>query len=375
MAASPAEPSGPAWRWPSLAWPTALKVLLGHLAVGAANASWVVVEARWDRFPPSASRLFAWELSAALGLFLLFPVILTATLNAPRPAGRWGRFLALHAAGYVVYALLGPLLFIGLRVLLCALLGWGAYDYGPLALKLPMEWIKLLMAYAAVAFGIAAWLNFQEAQVRARREAELREKLQEARLAALSAQLDPHFLFNALHTIGSVMYVDLARTDALLASLGQMLRDSLEAGGPAWTLQRELQHLQGYLAFAEARFGDRLQVRQEVEPGLGACPVPRFCLQRLVENAVKHNRTDPGRTLGLAITVQAVEGGLRLEVVDDGVGFPDPAHALDGPGLGLRNLREGLGLQAPGRARLELANRPGGGARVVLTLPRPDAHG
>lgn len=375
MDAPLAEPSGATWRWPRLDPSAALKVLLAHLAVGAANASWVVVESRWDRFQPNGARLYAWELSAAVGLFLLFPLILAATLNAPRPAGRWGRFLGIHAAAYALYALLGPLLFIGLRVLLCALLGWGAYDYGPLALKLPMEWIKLLMAYTAIAFGIAAWLNFQEAQLRARREAELREKLQAAQLQALSAQLDPHFLFNALNTISSVMYEDLARTDTLLASLGQMLRDSLEAGGPAWTLQRELEHLDAFLAFVEARFGDRLRTRRSVEPGHGGCPVPRFCLQRLVENALKHNMDDPGRKLSLGIAVRADGGRLRLEVEDDGCGFADPARAQAGPGLGLRNLEEVLALQFAGRARLEVANGAAGGARVGIRVPRPGSDG
>ena len=354
---------------------TALKVLLAHLAIGLANASWVVVQFRVDQVPVPWYKVYFWELTGTFGCFVAFPIILCAVLNAPRPAGRWRRFLRIHLLAYALYALLAPAVFIVIRNGLYPLLGWGSYEYGPLALKLPMEWIKLLIAYAAIALGISAWMNFREVQTRARREAELREKLQEAQLQALSAQLDPHFLFNALNTVSSVMYEDLAKTDTLLASLAQMLRDGLEAGGPTWTLQRELQHLAAFLAFAEARFGDRLRVHQEIEPGLGACQVPRFCIQRLVENALKHNQDDPGRTLALRIVVRTEGERLRLEVEDDGGGFPDPERALEGPGLGLRNLGEVLALHYADRALLEAANVPVGGAKVVLRIPKGPAGG
>jgi len=356
------------WQWPRLVPATALKILLGHLAVGLANASWVAVEFRAERIPVPLSRPYLWELTGTFAAFLAFPILLTAVLNAPRPAGRWGRFFRIHVLAYALYALLIPALFLLIRHPLYALLGWGPYEYGPLALKLPMEWIKLLVGYAAIAFSTAAWLNFRESQTRARREAELGERLQAARLQALSAQLDPHFLFNALNTVSSLMYEDLPRTDSLLASLAQMLRDGLESGGAAWPLRRELRHLEAFLAFAEARFGDRLGVQWEVPGDLGNPQVPRFCLQRLVENALKHNLEAPERALNLHISVAAEGGWLQLTVEDDGLGFA-PSAAAESPGLGLRNLEDVLALLYGGRASLEVTNRPGGGARVALRLP------
>ena len=368
-------PPDPAWRWPRFDPGMAAKVLLGYLAVGAVNASWIVVEFRAERIAIPWSRPFLWELTGTFAAFLAFPIVLTAALNAPRPRGRWGRFLGLHFAAYLLYALVIPAIFLAIRYPFYALMGWGPYDYGPLVLKLPMEWIKQLVGYTAITFAISAWLNFREAQDRARREVELRGKLQEARLQALSAQLDPHFLFNALNTISAVMYEDLAKTDALLATHGQMLRDSLEAGGANWTLQRELQHLDAFLAFAEVRFGDRLRVQREIEPGLGAQPVPRFCVQRLVENALKHNQDDPGRVLNLRLAVGTEAGLLRFEVEDDGGGFPDPGRALEGAGMGLRNLGDVLALQYAGRALLEAGNLPVGGAKVVVRIPREPERG
>ncbi|MBI4912045.1 MAG: histidine kinase [Acidobacteria bacterium] len=364
----------PGWRWPQFVPRTALEILLGHLAVGLVQGAWVNVQFYIEKVAVPWERPFFWEITGLLGAFCAFPIVLTAVINAPRPADGWGRFLGIHLAAYLAYAALVPAFFLAFRHLLHPLFGWGAYDYGPLALKLPMEWLKLLIAYAAVAAGSMAWLNARESLLRSAREAELRERLQEARLQALSAQLDPHFLFNALNTVSSVMYEDLARTDTLLASLAQLLRDSLEAGGATWPLQRELKHLDAFLAFAEARFGERLRIHREIEAGLAPLPVPRFCLQRLVENAVKHNQEDPGRVLEVRIRLHAEPEHLVAEVRDDGGGFPDPAAALEGAGLGLRNLSEMLTLQYQGRGSLEAENLPEGGARVRLRIPLEQAH-
>ena len=374
MDASYLEPDGREWRWPRFVPAAAIKILLAHLAVGFLQGSWVNVQFSMEHVDVPWTRPYLWELTGLFGAFCAFPIVLTAALNAPRPAGRWGRFLGLHLGGYALYALVVPTVFIAIRHVLYPLLGWGPYQYGPLSLKLPMEWIKLLIAYVAVTAGTMAWLNARESRIRSGREAMLREKLQEAQLQALSAQLDPHFLFNALNTVSSVMYEDLAKTDTLLASLAQMLRDGLEAGGPTWALQRELQHLEAFLAFAEARFGDRLRIQREIEPGLGSLQVPRFCVQRLVENALKHNQDASDRLLNLCIAIRADNQQLRLEVQDDGEGFADPARALEGSGVGLRNLGDMIALQYAGRAQLEAANIPAGGAQVVLRIPKEAAH-
>lgn len=375
MEAASLEPSARTWHWPRMTAAAAAKVLLGHLAVGATNASWIVVEFRAEHVDVPWSRPYFWELSGTFAAFLAFPILLTAVCNAPRPGGRWGRFLRIHLAAYALYALTIPLVFLGLRHLLHPLFGWGPYTYGPLALKLPMEWIKLLVGYVAIAFGTAAWLNFRESQALIRREGELRERLQEARLQALSAQLDPHFLFNALNTVSALMYENLPRTDSLLASLAQMLRDGLESGGPSWPLRRELQHLEAFLAFAEARFGDRLRLQRDFPGDAAHLQVPRFCLQRLAENALKHNLETPERMLNLRLFVHRAGDHLVLGAEDDGAGFPDPARALAGCGVGLRNLADALALQFSGRASLKAENRPEGGARVTVRLPAeaPDA--
>jgi LytS/YehU family sensor histidine kinase len=297
---------------------------------------------------------------------------MTTALNAPRPAGRWGRFLGIHAVGYLCYALLVPILFLLVRHALFPLLGWGTYHYGPLAYRLPMEWMKLLVGYGVITGGFTFHAHQQASKAQALREAALREKLQEAQLQALAAQLDPHFLFNALNTVSSLMHEDLKLTDRLLASLAQMLRDGLAADTP-WTLGRELKHLEAYLDFARARFGDRLHVNVQATEGAATTPVPRYCLQRLVENAIKHNQEQTERILAIDVVTEARGESLVLEVRDNGSGFADPVEAMNGGGLGLRNLKESLALQFGLGAELAAANLPGGGASVRLRLEQ--SHG
>jgi signal transduction histidine kinase len=312
-----------------------------------------------------------WELSSGFIVWLLVPLAQTAALNAPWRRVPWARFAGLHLAGAALFWGLHVAGMWSLRTLIYQLAGWGAYDYGDLAFRAPMEALKDVAAFAGLA-GIFHVVDFRaRRQARELAAARLETELREARLQVLAGQLDPHFLFNALNTLSAVMYEDLARADRLLGDLGQMLRDGLEAGGAVWTLDRELAHLAHYLAFVEARFGDRVRVAQAIEPGLGDLPLPRFALQRLVENALKHNNDAAGRVLGITLAARREGAAARLSVADDGAGF----RGGEAAGLGLENLRRSLALLHGDRARLDMANRPEGGAEVAILLPLEASHG
>lgn len=364
----------PAWCWPRFRWRPALALLGLFLGMALWQGSVVLLSMRGSGgshqpwFWP-----FIWEGTGYLSGYLLLPIPYVALVNAPSMAQGRRRFLAIHAAAFVLLSALLPPLFLAMRHGIFRLAGWGTYDYGVLAYQLPMEWLKLAFWYV-IGMGLALfWRHRQEARVREAREAGLRVQLQEARLAALAAQVDPHFLFNALNTISSVMYEDLSRADGLLASLARMLRDGLEAGGPLWPLRREQEHLTAYLDFALARFGDRLSVRVDLADAPLEAVVPRFCLQRLVENSLKHQ--DPTRALHIAIRGARTSEGLTLEVVDNGPGPVDPAAALNGNGVGLRNLRETLALQFGDAATLAMDHGASQGCRVRLRLPLEASHG
>lgn len=359
------------WQWPRIRARPALVLFGLFLAIGLWNGMTVCLTILGNGGTVPGLEPFVWEITGGLGIWVVLPVLQTAVLNAPSPRVGWARFLGIHVAGFVLFTTLHMLAMVPPRYPIYALLGWDPYDYGDLVFRIPMEAQKDLIAYSA---GATLWsfINaWRERQARAFREATLESELREARLQALTGQLHPHFLFNALNTISAVMYEDLARTDRLLSDLGGLLRASLERREATWTLAEERAHTERFVALLTARFGDRVAVRWDVAPGLNAARVPCFSLQALVENAVKHNQD---RREALEVRIRAREDGTgwRLEVEDTGRGFTEASPAT-GPGVGLAHLERILALLHGGQARMERGRGPEGGARVSLWLPRERA--
>ena len=356
--------------WPVLRLRWAL-VALG-LLVG--NALWLTGVVHLDLRASGTQipwqRPLVWELTSALVVWLLLPMVQMLALNAPWTRATWRKSLAWHLGGILVFwgvHVAGMWLS---RVVIYDAMGWGSYDYGRMIFRVPMEGLKDALALGA----LSALFQYVEARkVRQSRDlaaAQMESDLREARLQALSAQLDPHFLFNALNTLSSVMYEDLDKADRLLASLGQMLRDGLQAEGIVWTVGRELEHLRHYLSIVGARFGDRLSVSVEVPPELEAVEVPRFSLQRLVENALKHNAETVNGPLHVRVTGGRAGSDVWLCVSDDGVGFAPGVPK----GVGLEILRHCLDLLHQGRAEMTHGNGPSGGAWVRILLPGGCGH-
>ncbi|WP_164013489.1 sensor histidine kinase [Pyxidicoccus trucidator] len=356
------------WQWPRIRARPALVLFGLFLGVGLWNGLTVYLTILGNGGSIPVLEPFVWELTGALAALAVLPVVQTAVVNAPGPRVGWARFLGVHVAGFVLFTTLHILVMVPPRYPLYALLDLGTYDYGDLVFRIPMEAQKDLILYSVGATLWSLLLAWKERQARAVREATLESELREARLQALTGQLHPHFLFNALNTISSVMYEDLKRTDRLLSDLGGLLRASLERKEATWTLAEERAHAERFVALLTARFGERVTVRWDVAPGLEGARVPCFALQSLVENAVKHNQD---RREPLEVRIRAREDGAdwRLEVEDTGRGFAEASPAT-GPGVGLAHLERILALLHGGRARMERGRGPEGGARVSLWLPR-----
>ncbi|MBN1209342.1 MAG: histidine kinase [Myxococcaceae bacterium] len=376
-AAPPPSPyHAPPWRWPRIRLRPALMLLGLCVALGLwlGTSAWLAL--RTDRSSVPASRPFFWELTSVLGAFPMVPIQLTAVLNAPLPptsgpgaARAWARLLGLHLGAFLLFSAGHITLMLAFRYLLHPLLGWGPYDYGVLWLRVPMEAQQDLIAYGVTTTVLTLYGVWRERQALALREAQLEGELRSTQLRVLMGQLDPHFLFNALNTVSAVMYEDLVKTDRLLSDLGLVLRRSLErSAAPTWTLAEEQGHTERFLALMLARLGERLRLQWELEPGLEALQVPRFALQTLVENALKHNQD---RTEGLEIRLRARReaGALMLEVEDTGRGFTAQPALTRGPGLGLSGMRQVLALLYGPEGRLEQGTGAEGGARVRLWLP------
>lgn len=216
--------------------------------------------------------------------------------------------------------------------------------------------------------GLGQLLSTQIETSRAHAMAQL---VTQAELRALHAQINPHFLFNALTTISALCRRDPERARELLLLLSQYIRSSLRSADSLVTLGEELQFVGAYLAIEQARHGERVRSRIEVDPSLHGIPVPVLSLQPLVENAVRHGIL--ARPEGGMVTITAERAGaeLALTVLDDGIGIQ--AAESSGNGLALKNVRERLQHLYGGRGALIVAPHPSGGTQAVLRFPAGNA--
>lgn len=196
--------------------------------------------------------------------------------------------------------------------------------------------------------------------------ARLERELTRAQLKALRAHLQPHFLFNTLNTVVSLVRRDPAGAEEMIGDLGDLLRASLaHEHTHEVTLREELALLEPYLRIHQVRFGERLRVDLRVDPAVLDARVPPMLLQPLVENAIRHGVGACPRAGWVQVVAERVDGGLRLRVADDGPGFA----AAWREGVGLGSTRARLHHQYGGAARLDTPEAPGGGAVVEVVLP------
>ncbi|MCU0636528.1 MAG: histidine kinase, partial [Gemmatimonadaceae bacterium] len=219
----------------------------------------------------------------------------------------------------------------------------------------------MFVTYCAVLLVYAAGRWYERWQGAKLRAAQLDQDLTQARLVALRAQLNPHFLFNALNSVVTLIGSDPPRAQEMTVRLADLLRATLGSGDDQqWTLERELELVRRYLEIEQVRFADRLTVRWQVADGLAEAIVPSFVLQPLVENAIRHglSRTIGQGSIGIVID-RPLGSVLRLAVHDDGPGLTALSGDTAGAGIALSNLR----------ARLERLY--GAGAQVTLTNGSP----
>lgn len=216
-----------------------------------------------------------------------------------------------------------------------------------------------------------AWSH--RARERERRALTAEARLAQARLAALQMQLNPHFLFNALNTVATLIHTHPRAADDMLANLGQLLRLSLDSADEQEVpLRRELEFLRRYLDVEQCRFGDRLHVEQQFEPDTLTAFVPTLLLQPLVENAIRHGMEPRATPCRILLRARREGDRLLLEVRDDGAGLRDTPVRGEGAartGIGLANTRSRLQALYGDQQLLRLRNAEGGGCLVEIELP------
>ena len=226
-----------------------------------------------------------------------------------------------------------------------------------------------MMTYWAIAGLSHAVLYYRESRDRAVLASQLETQLVEAQMAALRQQLQPHFLFNTLHAISTLMHKDVEAADRTLMRLSDLLRMTLEnLGEQESTLKAELDFLGKYLEIEQTRFADRLVVRFNVEPEAFDVLLPTLLLQPLVENAIKHGvskKSGPGH---IDICARREHDKLWIEVRDDGQGLSESALTALQKGIGVSTTRARLRHRFGADFRFEF-HRLEQGVAVVIAVP------
>ena len=214
---------------------------------------------------------------------------------------------------------------------------------------------------------------------RIRHEGRLNRQLMESELRALRAQINPHFLFNSLNTIASLIASDPEKAETITLRLASIFRYVLlHADRPFSSLDEEMDFLRTYLDIEQIRFGERLVVEFDLEPSIAHTAVPSLILQPLVENAIKHGIAPKVGRSRMLVQSKRRGGSLLLSVEDDGIGLlgkrdqaegSSPSDNGSGAGVGLQNIRERLQTMYGGGAGLTLVNVPSGGSRATLEIP------
>jgi len=228
-----------------------------------------------------------------------------------------------------------------------------------------------LVVYAAIlgaSLAMSYYAKFREREVAA---SQLAEQLAKAQLHALRMQLNPHFLFNSLNAVSSLMLKDVVAANKMIVRLGELLRLTLEKSDQQEvSLKQEIEFLRRYLEIEQIRFGERLQLKMDVDPSTLDAAVPNLILQPLVENAIRH-AIEPQETIG-QIELRSVRdnGSLVLQVSDNGPGLTrETACAETRERIGLNNTRERLRKLYGEGQQFELIGNAMGGVTARLSIP------
>jgi two-component system LytT family sensor kinase len=198
--------------------------------------------------------------------------------------------------------------------------------------------------------------------------------LLQARMEALQSQINPHFLFNTLNSVASLVRRDPDSAREMIVKLGNILRRLLRKGDSFVPLREELEFLDDYLDIEVARFGrDKLKVVKELEPASLEHLVPSMILQPLVENAVKHGFSSTVDGGSIYIRSRCAEQRVVIEVEDDGVGM-SVTSASTGTGIGMVNVTERLQVVYGDAAEITVESQPGRGTLVRMVLPMLQAE-
>jgi sensor histidine kinase YesM len=298
---------------------------------------------------------------------LSLPVVWLARRFPPELGSRW-----ITACIHLGAALVFSMVYIVARTLVGEVDSWIAGEsasfadiFHPLLVRtFPFN----LLVYGVILSVSHALDYYRKYHERTVQTLELEKHLTEARLQALLHQLKPHFLFNTLNGIASLMHTDVDAADRMLVRLSELLRITMaHTGAPETTLREEVAFLERYLDIEKIRFRNRLEVLIAIDDDAIDAQVPSLILQPMVENAMRHGVEPHARIGRIELRGSRRDGNLVLTVSDNGTGIPEGSPKREG--IGVANTRARLEELYGDRQKFELVNQPEGGLCVRITIP------
>ncbi len=298
------------------------------------------------------------EMTGSYSAMVLVPLMSWLSFRAPFVRNNRIRATALNVLGALCYTALHTTINGALRIALGPLVGvhFGVDDVLYMyKAELPSDIIYYGMIMASI-YLINHFIATHD----------LEAKLAEAKLENLRLQIQPHFLFNTLNAISTVMYEDVERADAMLTKLSDFLRTVLDSGSVhVVPLDEELAVERMYVDIMTTRLERSLNLSVNVAPEATDSTVPFMLLQPLLENSIRHGMGSARTSLDLTISVSRSNGVTVIHVDDDGLGFDTEARR----GIGLQNVGSRLAYMYPDESTFTIAARPEGGTRATLTFP------
>jgi two-component system LytT family sensor kinase len=305
----------------------------------------------------------ALETLVTYGQWIVYtPLVLWTVHRFPLVGSRRARAFLFHIAGSGVVALVAVVV----QVLAVSLIWTDEKPNPMLYFSVHFHW-QVMIYWLLVSY--TQWLEYHRRwQGNQLRSSRLETELARAEVKALRMQMEPHFLYNTLHTISEMVHVDPSAAERMIVRLGSLLRHTTETGSQEVPLEREVDFLRAYLEIEQARFHDRLTVSIDVPEALLACSVPSLILQPLVENAIRHGTSRLAAAGTIRVSAQALGDALVLRVADNGPGMRTPGDG-GGAGVGLRNIRSRLHHLYGDAGSLQLNAVEGGGLEAAVRLP------
>ena len=306
-----------------------------------------------------------WETSSIFASTLLLLIQHHFTQRHDHLINQPARWFALQAMWLPLYWIAFVPIAFGIRHGVYALAGQ-AYEHEPWGETFLYEAAKLtvfIMLFYLIRFGILSYMELLEEKLRVEKANAL---LRQAQLQRLAQQMQPHFLFNALNTISSLMHTDVERADATLIQLADVLRTTLDVSDlHEAPLATELRLAQGYARVMQERYAERVAIAWHIDDDTLACVLPVMSIQPLLENIFKHTVERRRAPTSIAIAAQVDQGMLTVSLQDDG----GLLQAGPASGIGLANLRERLAVLFGERASVTLSQLVPCGVRTEMRVP------